>query len=225
MQQAPKLSRLFLIAIPFLYLVLGATHCSASIRANELILPSGFIDSGFAIGDFDGDGRLDDVVLVRVTPISPSHAVYSISIHMGSGVTQNVSITGPLGVVQILQRDVTGNGTPDLVLAAPWMDHPLAVLINMDNSSGTFFAADPTDFLSPNGSQPAADLEPASKLRADGAALSTKRFVPLEREFVGMLSAPRPCSSSPIGSNRSRKHLLVLSSVSDRAPPCFSNIS
>ena len=196
MRRLPKLNRLFLIAIPFLYLGLGSVPCTASPRVDKLILSPGFINSGFTVGDFDGDGLLDDVVLVRVTPISPSQASYNISIHMGSGVTQDVSITGPLGVFEILQRDVTGNGTPDLVLAAPWQDHPLAVLINMDNGMGTFRVADPVVYAAANEIRSVANLAAQTASHLDSVALSAKRIVPRENEGRDRLPLPRPLLAS-----------------------------
>jgi hypothetical protein len=225
LRRLPKLNRLFLIAIPFLYLGLGSVRCTASPRVDKLILSPGFINSGFTVGDFDGDGLLDDVVLVRVTPISPSQASYNISIHMGSGVTQDVSITGPLGVFEILQRDVTGNGTPDLVLAAPWQDHPLAVLINMDNGMGTFRVADPVVYAAANEIRSVANLAAQTASHLDSVALSAKRIVPRENEGRGRLPLPRPLLASPFAPDKGDAARLLLFSLSGRAPPSFQSAS
>jgi hypothetical protein len=225
LRRLPKLSRLFLIAIPLLYLGLGSARCSASIRAGDLFSSSGFINSGFTIGDFDGDGLLDDIVLVRVTPIGPSQAIYNISIHMGSGVMQDVSITGPLGPFEILQRDVTGNGTPDLVLAAPWQDHPLAVLVNRDNGIGTFRVADPVVYAAANEIQSVSTLSAQTASHLDSIALSAKRIVPRENEGRGRLPLPRPMLASHFTRETGNAGRLLLLSLSGRAPPCFSRIS
>jgi hypothetical protein len=211
-----KLNRLFLIAIPFLYLGLGSVRCGASPKVDKLFLSPGFINSGFTIGDFDGDGLLDDVVLVRATPISPTLAVYSISIHMSSGVTQDVSITGPLGVFEILQRDVTGNGTPDLVLAAPWQDHPLAVLVNMDNGMGTFRVADPVVYAAANEIRSAANLTSHSASHLDSVALSARRIMPRENEGRDKLPIPRLLPASPFAPEKGD---------AGRAPPSFRSAS
>jgi hypothetical protein len=225
MRRLPKLNRLFLVAIPLLYMGLGSASCSASIRADELFLSSSFINSGFTIGDFDGDGLLDDVVLVRATPISPSQAVYSISIHMGSGVTQNVSITGPPGAFEILQRDVTGNGTPDLVLAAPWQDHPLAVLVNMDNGMGTFRVADPVVYAAANEIHSVGTLTAYTGSHLDSVALSSKRIVPRENEGRARLPLPRPRLALRFVTEINDAGRLLLFSLSGRAPPRFSPLS
>ena len=225
MRRPPKLSRLFLIAIPFLYLGLGSVWCTASPRVDKLVLSPGFINSGFTVGDFDGDGLLDDVVLVRVTPISLSHAIYNISIHMGSGVTQDVSITGPLGVFEILQRDVTGNGTPDLVLAAPWQDHPLAVLINLDNGMGTFRVADPVVYAAANEIRSVANLAAQTASHLDSVALSAKRIVPRENEGRDRLPLPRLLLASPFTPDKGDAGRLLLFSLSGRAPPSFRSAS
>ena len=220
-----KLNRLFLMAIPFLYFGLGSVRCGASPRVDKLFLSLGFINSGFTIGDFDGNGVLDDVVLVRVTPISPSQASYNISIHMGSGVTQDVSITGPLGVFEILQRDVTGNGTPDLVLEAPWQDHPLAVLVNLDNGMGTFRVADPVVYAAANEIQTVANLAARTASHLDSVAESAKRIVPRENEGCGRLPLPRPLLASPYTPETGDAGRLLLFSLSGRAPPRFNSIS
>jgi hypothetical protein len=225
LRRPPKLSRLFLIAIPFLYLGLGSGRCAASPKVDKLFLFPGFINSGFTIGDFDGDGLLDDVVLVRATPISPTLAVYNISIHMGSGVTQEVSITGPLGVFEILQRDVTGNGTPDLVLAAPWQDHPLAVLVNKDNGMGTFRIADPVVYAAANEIRSVANLTSQSAPHLDSVALSAKRIVPRENEGHDRFSLPRPPLASPFAPEKGDAGRLLLFSLSGRAPPSFQSAS
>ena len=226
MRRLLKLSRLFLIAIPFLYLGLGSVRCSASIgRADELSLSSSFINFGFTIGDFDGNGVLDDVVLVHVSPISPSQAIYEISIHMGSGVTQDVSITGPLGVFEILQRDVTGNGTPDLVLAAPWQDHPLAVLVNMDNGMGTFRVADPVVYAAANQIRSVVNLVAQTASYLESVALSAKRIVPRENEGHDRLPLPRPLLASPLAPEKGDAGRLLLFSLSGRAPPSFRSAS
>ena len=168
---------------------------------------------------------LDDVVLVRVTPISSSQASYNISIHMGSGVTQDVSITGPLGVFEILQRDVTGNGTPDLVLAAPWQDHPLAVLINMDNGMGTFRVADPVVYAAANEIRSVANLAAQTAPLLDSVALSAKRIVPRENEGRDRLPLPRPLLASHFAPDKGDAGRLLLFSLSGRAPPSFRSAS
>jgi hypothetical protein len=225
LRRLPKLNRLFLIAIPFLYLGLGSVRCTASPREDKLFLSPGFINFGFTVGDFDGNGVVDDVVLVRVTPISPSHAIYNISIQMGSGVTQDVSITGPLGVFEILRRDVTGNGTPDLVLAAPWQDHPLAVLINMDNGMGTFRVADPVVYAAANEIRSVANLTSQSASHLDSVALSAKRIVPRENKGRDRLLLPRPLPASPFAPEKGDAGRLLLFSLSGRAPPSFRSAS
>ena len=212
MRHVSKLNRLFLLAIPLFYFGLGTARCSAAPRVGAVSLSSGFLNSGFTIGDFDGDGVLDDVVLVRATPISPSQASYTISIHMGSGVTQEVSITGPLGAFEVLQRDVTGNGTPDLVLAASWQDQPLAVLVNRDNGLGTFRVGDPIDYASSNEIQRIASLGVQIASHLNSVALSSKRNTPQENEGRGKLPLPMPLLGSPFAPDKGDAGRLHLSS-------------
>jgi hypothetical protein len=225
MQRLIKRNRLFLVVIPLLCLGLGSIRCVASPSVREPYLSSSLINSGFTIGDFDGDGLLDDVVLVRVEQISDSRAVYNVSVHMGSGVTQDLSITGPWGPFAILQRDVTGNGTPDLVLAAPWLDHPLAVLVNQDNGMGTFRVADPAAYPAANKIQDASNLESQTTLNPHTDAFSSQRILPLNDEGRVRLPLPKPLLASRFVSEISDARRLLLISLSGRAPPQISSIS
>jgi hypothetical protein len=225
MRRLSRLNRLFLIAIPLLYLGLGSARCSASPSVRGPFLSSSLINSGFTIGDFDGDGLLDDVVLVHVDRIGLSRAVYNVSIHMGSGITQYVSFEGSWGPFAILQRDVTGNGTPDLVLAAPWLDHPLAVLVNLDNGKGTFQIADPKIYPAANKVQDVPDFESQSAQNVHTDAISAQRILPLDSEEQGRLSLPRLLLGSRFVTEMNSAGRLLLFSLSGRAPPCSSNIT
>ncbi|MGA7794813.1 MAG: hypothetical protein WCA19_17380 [Candidatus Acidiferrales bacterium] len=225
MRSLAKLNCLFLIAIPFLLMGLGSATCSASPGVRGPYLSSSLINSGFTFGDFDGDGLLDDVALVRVSQIGVSRAVYNVSIHMGSGVTQDLSFEGPRGPFAILQRDVTGNGTPDLVLAAPWLDQPLGVLVNLDNGKGTFRVANPAAYPAANKVQVVPVFESQATLDVHTDTLSAQRILPLDNEGRGRIPLPGPLLASRFMREISDAGRLLLVSHSGRAPPRSGNIS
>lgn len=219
--------RSLLFSLPLLLLGsgFGTVRCSASSSEREPAISLGGINSALAIGDFDGDGKLDDLVVVQARSVDSFRSIYRISIRMGSGVRQNVSVVAPSGGFALLQRDVTGNGTPDLVLAAPWMDHPLAVLVNMDNGKGTFRVANPSAYPTANKVLDVPNCEAQSTLNVRTDAISAQRILPLDSEGRGRRPLPRPLLGSHFAPETGDAGRLLLFSLSGRAPPCFSNIS
>jgi hypothetical protein len=211
----------FLLVLAFLFWGRGLMDCAAATPADTQLSPLERINSSFTVGDFDGDGRLDDLVVVRALRISARRSIYYISIRMGSGVTQQVSVVGPPGGFELIQTDVTGNRTPDLVLAAPWLDRPLAVLINMDNGRGTFYLADPAFFTAANRKPSRSGLESVSTLLLHIAVIS-RRNSSLEKDNGPAIASPKTTVDSwPSDDDKSAGRQWV-SSRASRAPPSIS---
>jgi hypothetical protein len=225
-QREEELARAFqsewvLLALAVLSLALGSVNCTAAAPADTQLSPLERVNSSFTVGDFDGDGRLDDLVVVRALRVSARRSIYNISVRMGSGVTQQVSVVGPPGGFELIQTDVTGNRTPDLVLAAPWLDRPLAVLINMDNGRGTFYLADPAFFPAANRKPSRSGLECVSTLLLHIAVIS-RRNSSLEKDNGPAIASPKTTVDSwPPDDDKSAGRQWV-SSRASRAPPSIS---
>jgi hypothetical protein len=186
---------------------------------NVPFVPSITVNSTFTVGDFDGDGRLDDLVVVRAHRFSAFRSIYNISIRMGSGVTQDVSVIGPSGGFELIQTDLTGNQTPDLVLAAPWLDYPLAVLINMDNGKGTFLVADPASYPGANAIRCVTRWECQSTSLLHLAAISSRRSPPSEVDAGARIAPQNPSLDSSWRTDCVGAGRRSISSLSSRGPP------
>jgi hypothetical protein len=96
---------------------------------------------GFAIADFDGDGR-PDLASVELGWRGPQN--YSIDLRLTAGLRQSIAIAAPEGGLQLRVTDVNGDNFPDLVVSTSWTDRPVAVLLN--DGSGNFIRSDPATF-------------------------------------------------------------------------------
>jgi hypothetical protein len=101
------------------------------------------IDPRFAIADFDGDSR-PDLATVQLGQVTASHARYWILFEMSAGVRQFIGVTAPVGGLEIAPRDVNGDNSLDLIVTTPWLNRPVAVLLN--DGHGNFTLRDPQAF-------------------------------------------------------------------------------
>jgi hypothetical protein len=111
-------------------------------QANGLVR-SGRLSSHFAVADFDGDSK-PDLATVQVGQITASRARYWILLEMSAGVRQFIGVTAPVGGLEIAPRDVNGDNSLDLIVTTPWLNRPVAVLLN--DGHGNFTLRDPEAF-------------------------------------------------------------------------------
>lgn len=169
-------------------------------------------DSQFAIGDFDGD-RQPDVATVEIAGSNPLRWRYSISFQLSKGRLQTIGVTGPLGGVVLLARDVNGDRALDLVLVTAWRHELVAVLLNDGN--GNFATADATQFQI-NAASASTQMGLVSRINGDRTALSFQ-YSPLHGP-----ARKTPCSrkSEPAFSRALGVGVTSFqSSPSSRAPP------
>jgi hypothetical protein len=115
------------------------SRCEAQTEDASAAIP----DSPFAIGDFDGDRRLDRAT-VEIARFNALHSRYSVSFRLSKGRLQTIGVTGPAGGLVLIARDVNGDRALDLVLVTAWRHELVAVFLN--DGEGNFAATDPTQF-------------------------------------------------------------------------------
>jgi hypothetical protein len=87
-------------------------------------------DQGGAIADLDGDGRLD-LALVRAEGRSVRGFSYRVELQLSARVgASSFQLSAPQGGLQIVPRDVNGDGELDLVITSAWSHAPVSVWIN-----------------------------------------------------------------------------------------------
>lgn len=102
---------------------------------------------GFAMADFGGDSR-PDLAAVEVDRLGEHIADYRVYIRLTEGGEQNLRLTGPLGELSITPKDVTGDGSLDLVISSGSGD---LVGIFVNDGKGHFDKANPADFAKDRG--------------------------------------------------------------------------
>jgi hypothetical protein len=112
-------------------------------KAQSLPPSASAISPRFAIADFDGDNQ-PDLATVEVGQVTASRARYWILFQMSAGPRQFIGVTAPVGGIEIASRDVNGDSSPDLVVTTPWLNRPVAVLLN--DGHGNFTLYDPAAF-------------------------------------------------------------------------------
>jgi hypothetical protein len=170
----------------------------------------------FAIADFDGDNR-PDIASVHAGQDNPRSTRYWIAFHLSAGSGQTVSITAPIGGLQITTRDVNGDSFPDVIVTTAWTNKPVAILLN--DGFGNFTPSDPSDFQSAFRTSEASWTFAANEIRDTAAALLPSRCASGDCRTVSR--SPRPRGVTRLLAVRSGC-AAVLTSVSPfigRAPP------
>jgi hypothetical protein len=119
----------------------NAGSALASTAAEPPMTPA--LAMGLALADFTGDGH-PDLATVEVGWFDPSRAHYSIEIRLTEGGGQSLRLTAPFGGLLVTPKDVTGNGTLDLIVRAAGSRAPVAVFLN--DGCGHFSATEPAAF-------------------------------------------------------------------------------
>jgi len=96
-----------------------------------------------ALDDLDGDFRPDQIA-VRTGSNEFSGTQYWIDVRLSSAGRQLIPVFSLPGGIQVVARDVNGNGSLDLVLTTTSLRLPVAVLLN--DGHGRFTRAEPDAF-------------------------------------------------------------------------------
>jgi hypothetical protein len=134
-------------------------------------LEKGGLSAHFAIADLDGDQR-PDLATVQVDRYNARTTGYSIHLQFAGGAESSISITAPLGGLQISARDVNGDDFTDLVVMTALDSLPVAVLVN--DGHGNFKVVMPETFSSP-GSEAHGRLDSPAVYFADTTLLLQSR--------------------------------------------------
>lgn len=118
---------------------------AAAVRTSDISTStsSSPIPLGLAMADFTGDSH-PDLATLELDRLDSSNAYYLIEIQLTEGGHQSLRLTAPALSLIITPKDVTGDGTLDLVVRAVGSQAPIAVFLN--DGCGHFSAKEPTPF-------------------------------------------------------------------------------
>jgi len=131
--------------VAFLFLSFGGASCTRALCAatTSWSASSALVTPGFAMADFDRDGK-PDFVDVRFAQHTGVNTRYCIAFHLANGSRYTVGITAPTGGLRLAIRDVNGDHSPDVVVTTMWTNQPVAVLLN--DGHGALRASSPSHF-------------------------------------------------------------------------------
>lgn len=122
---------------------LFACGAAATLWTGNISVPPSAIPVSLAMADFTGDSH-PDVAKIELERFDSSTAHYFIEIQLTEGGHQSLTLTAPARGLVITPKDVTGDGTLDLVVRAIGSEIPVAVFIN--DGCGHFSAGEPAPF-------------------------------------------------------------------------------
>jgi hypothetical protein len=197
--------------------VLGCESEAAGARDRTLEARDAVI-VGLAIADFTGDSN-PDLATIELDRLDSSNAQYSIQIRLTEGGRQSLTVTGPFGGLLVTPKDVTGDGTLDLVVRSASSRRPIAIFIN--DGCGHFFRA-PEPFA----------FAPALQGASSSASLATEQIdfgatVVYSESYAarcerGCLWSPQARKGSPfLASYGAPLHSLLRFGL-NRAPPAVA---
>jgi len=170
------------------------------------------IPLGFAMADFTGDSH-PDLVTLELDRLDSSTAYYLIEIQLTEGGHQSLRLTAPARGLVITAKDVTGDGTLDLVVRAVGSQAPVAVFLN--DGCGRFSPREPTPFARKLQDVPAGSAFTSAPQQFFAAAVITPGSCttvcqrvsrrPLQEQGSSLLSTNDEVPSrlfSPFGANR-----------------------
>jgi len=186
-------------------------------RAGESSRRRSAIPMAVAMADFTGDSR-PDLVTVKLDRLDSSSANYLIEVQLTEGGQQSLALTGPPGGLFVTPKDVTGDGTLDLVVRVTGSPLPIAVFLN--DGCGHFARAEPLpSYRKLQESRPDSEWMPATHGRpapAVAAGSYTIESQPASRRSVEERRSSLLPRSNPVCSQ------LFLQSCSNRAPPAIA---
>jgi hypothetical protein len=176
--------------------------------------PDAAVPLGMTMADFTGDTHPDRATM-NLARFDSSGAQYLIDIELTEGGRQSLSLRAPPVGLFISARDVTGDGTLDLVIRTEWSGTPVAVFLN--DGCGRFFGAK-TASLAPS------DKHRISSSRFEANQSNSTVFALDQRSYqiaAHGTAARRPLVRRTVALSRESRLLAKLfqRSSSDRAPP------
>jgi hypothetical protein len=127
------------VALAFLF-VCCRPHFAAAANSASVSISRGL---PFVVADFDGDHR-PDFASVQTGAAGASSAHYLVRFRLSTSGKRYVQVTAPRGGIRLEARDVNGDQFPDLVVASPWLDKPVLILLN--DGHGNFSQVNPAAF-------------------------------------------------------------------------------
>ena len=192
----------------------AAPAIAADALPSVLSVPESGLRLEFTMADFTGDTH-PDLATVELKGFDSVRAQYVIDVQFSEGGRQFLQMKAPFGGLLIAAKDVTGDGSLDLVIRAARSGIPVTVFLN--DGHGHFTAAEPSAF-----SNILPDTVPGQKF-------ATERF-----DFSATLVSPRSdtirCQSTATRNSEAPTVLLVSTNYHvplhpflrfgvDRAPP------
>ena len=192
--------------------------CEPAITAaGNIPARSSAIPVGLAMADFTGDHR-PDLVTVKLDRFDSSSARYLIEVELTEGGHQLLRLTGPPGGLFVTPKDVTGDGTVDLVVRVVGSQIPVAVFLN--DGCGHFAAGAPVP-----SSRNLVEVHSDSELRSANQCCPAPAVVSGPHSIECQLGSRRSVAeqrSSPLRAIGRASLQLYLEFCSNRAPPAFS---
>jgi len=189
----------------------------AMTAAGNIPARSSAIPMDLAMADFTGDNH-PDLVTVKLDRFDSSTARYLIEIELTEGGHQLLRLTGPPGGLFVTPKDVTGDGTLDLVVRVVGSQVPVAVFLN--DGCGRFAAGEPTP-SSRRLQDPRSDSELTSANRCGPAPAVASGTYTIEGQLEARRSVHELRNSLLLSTNRASSQLF-LQFCSNRAPPAIS---
>jgi hypothetical protein len=155
---------------------------------------------GFTMADFTGDTH-PDLATLELNGFDSVSALYVIEVRFSEGGRQSLRMKAPFGGLLIAAKDVTGDGSLDLVIRAARSRALVAVFLN--DGHGNFFTVEPEAFT--------------KTLRED---CSEQEFAPRRFSSSATLISPKSYANRQEGGSASTVHKQngSLFSVSHGAP-------
>jgi hypothetical protein len=186
--------------------------------AAEFTASSSLWDQGSAVGDLDGDGR-PDLAIVRQKGRSAGGFRYQVEINLTTRTSPTCfSVSASEGGLNIIPRDVDGDGDLDLVITSAWSLSPVGLWIN--DGHGGFTQGDPSAY-------PQSIWTESSGISSNSPQQAVQATVPmsygsgLDSFRESHFRCELPCARlrlSPIAAN---PQLVAISRPQTRAPPSF----
>lgn len=186
--------------------------CAFATRGGSEAVSPSQIPIGFTMADFTGDGN-PDLAAVEVNSSAVSSGErYQIEVRLTEGGRQFLEVSGQHGRLFVTAKDVTGDGTLDLVVRVTGSQAPIAVFLN--DGCGHFSSLETSPFGRGIQDSPPGDEETSRELRFESPLVNASPYMAVyepdshRHHELGQRSRPAlnelavATSSRSVGSNR-----------------------